>query len=324
MSASGSYDADIDPVNQFMRGTAPNVEFYDRVVATKDEGTRTLVYEERLEKHTGDAYYVPAGNVIRFEQRPHQHNGRLQIADLLFVTPDLEQYGCHLSTTGVEGFNPELYGAIWTQSKYFKKIATLVFDDFPYEEVVDDVYGLKVPHMWFAAHCSKELNMIAYGNDAMPMNSCHENFVQAVNRLPAIHAIDDPAERRRMVQQLSDHNDLNVFQPTQIGPNERGVTRAKNFLSPEVHDGMAIEFYAERDLYVISSNCPYGDQSIPFAEADPNPIYVSVWDTGIAPESDDHLGLVPGDDWEQWIYDRFEDGTLDISPRTPESFGITS
>ena len=316
-----SYNAEIDPVMQFARGCKPNKAFYDRVIATKENGTRTLVYEEVLEKHTGDAYYMKAGQVIRLEQRPHQHNGRLQIADLLFVTPDLEQYSCHLSTTAIEGFNPRLYGALWTQSKYFKKIATLVFDDFPYELVPDPDNNMRVNHMWFAAHCSKELNMIAYGNEVVTMNSCHENFIQAFNRVPAIQAIEDEGERRAKVQQLSDHNDLNVFQPTQIIPDADGVTRAKNFLSPNVHDGMAIEFYAERDCYLIASNCPYGDQSLPFKDADPNPIYISVWDTGITPESDDHLGLVSGDEWEDLIYAKFADGSKDISVRTPESFG---
>jgi hypothetical protein len=49
---------------------------------------------------------------------------------------------------------------------------------------------------------------------------------------------------------------------------------------------------------------------------------ISGWDTGIPPESDDHLGLVPGDEGEDWIYARFADGTLDITPRTPEGRAV--
>ncbi|UCG24906.1 MAG: DUF1989 domain-containing protein [Chloroflexota bacterium] len=319
-----SYNDDIDPVMQFERGIRPNKAFYDRVIATKENETRSLVYEELLEKHTGDAYYVKAGQVVRLEQRPHQHNGRSQIADLLFITPDLEQYSCHLSTTGVEGFCPRIYGALWTQSKYFQKICTLVADEYPYELLEDPDNNMFVNHMFFAAHCSKELNMIAYGNDFVHANSCHENFIQALNRVPAIQAIADEAERRAKVQQLADHNDLNVFQPNQIIPDENGVTRGKMFLSPSIADGVGIEFYAEKDLYLIASNCPYADQNLPFKDADPNPIYISVWDTGIPPETDDHLGLVPGDEWEELVYAKFADGTKDTSVRTPDSYGNAS
>lgn len=315
-----SYNADIDPVEQFARGVRPNKAFYDKVIATKDNGTRKMVYEETLKPHTGDAFYAKAGQVIRIEQRPHQHNGRTQIADILFFTPDLEQWSDHLSTTAVAGFSPTKYGALWTQSKYMEKIVTLIADEYPYELLTDPDNNMKVQHMFFAAHCSKEYNMCAYGNEAVHMNSCHENFIQALNRVPAIAAIEDEEERRKKVQFLADRNDLNIFQPNQIIPDDEGVTRGKMFLSPSVPDGTALEFYCEKDVYLIASNCPYADQNLPFDEADPNPIYIQVYETGIAPETDDHLGMVKGDDWEELVYKKFETGEKEISVRTPESY----
>ena len=93
------------------------------------------------------------------------------------------------------------------------------------------------------------------------------------------------------------------------------------FLSPSIPDETAIEFYCEKDLYLIASNCPYADQNLPFKDADPNPIYIMVYETGIAPETDDHLGIVKGDDWEDLVYSKFADGSKDVSVRTPESFG---
>lgn len=50
------------------------------------------------------------------------------------------------------------------------------------------------------------------------MNSCHENSIQALNRFPAIAAIEDEAERRAKVQFLADRDDLNTFQPNRIIP----------------------------------------------------------------------------------------------------------
>jgi|GEM_PF-2159395 len=322
VSIKSAYNADIDPVEQFARGIKPNKAFYDRIIATKKNGVRSLVYERDLPKHTGDAFYAKAGQVIRIEQRPSLHNCRTQIADILFFTPDLEQWSDHLSTTGVEGFCPRVYGALWTQSKYFEKIVTLVADEYPYELLDDPDNNMMVNHMFFAAHCSKELNMIAYGNDCVEANSCHENFIQALNRVPAIAAIEDESERRAKVQFLADRNDLNILQPNQIIPDENGVTRGKMFLSPPVPDGTGIEFYCEKDLYLIASNCPYADQNLPFKDADPNPIYIQVYETGIQPETNDHLGIVRGSDWEDMIYSKFANGSKDISVRTPESFGM--
>ncbi|MHC5060781.1 MAG: DUF1989 domain-containing protein [Planctomycetota bacterium] len=315
------YDADIDPVEQFARGVKPNKAFYDRVIATKTEKNRKLLYERALEAHTGDAFYAKAGQVIRIEQRPSLHNGRTQISDILFFTPDLKQWSDHLSTTSVEGFCPRVYGALWTQSKYFEKIVTMVADEYPYDMLHDPDNNMIVNHMFFAAHCSLELNMIAYGNDFVKANSCHENFIQALNRVPAIAAIQNEAERRAKVQFLADRNDLNIFQPNQIIPDAKGVTRGKMFLSPQVPDGTGIEFYAEKDLYLIASNCPYADQNLPFKEADPCPLYIMVYETGIKPETRDHLGIIKGEQWEQMVYDKFARGEKDISVRTPESFG---
>lgn len=81
-----------------------------------------------------------------------------------------------------------------------------------------------------------------------------------------------------------------------------------------VPDGTAVEFYAEKDLYTVISNCPYADQALPFPEAEPNPVYISVWDTGIAPYSDNHLGL-PGENfWVETVYDRISRKRRDATP----------
>lgn len=44
--------------------------------------------------------------MIRFKQRPSLHNGRTQILNIVFLTPDSERWSDHLSTTAVGGFNP--------------------------------------------------------------------------------------------------------------------------------------------------------------------------------------------------------------------------
>ena len=295
---TSKYDPEIDPVKTYERKIQPNKDFYDRVIGTKASGTRSLVYEDLCHPHTGDAYFVNAGQVIRMEQRPSLHNGRTQIGDVLFITPDLEQISDHLNTGALEGLNPRLYSGIWTQSGYMEKIATLVADEFPYDRLEHD----NVSHIFFAAHCNAEWITLAHGADAN-VNSCHENFIHGFHRLPAIQAIEDEKERRKKVQLLADRNDINIFQPNWFAQDDKGITRCNLFPSPAVPDGTGIEWFAEKDLYTIISNCPYADQALPFPEAKPNPIYISVWDTGFEPETD-HLSLPPGSEWQETVYRR--------------------
>ena len=297
MAKKSNYDESVDPVKTYEKKAKVNKEFYDRVIETKEKGTRKLVYEDTIEPHTGNAYPVKAGEVIRFEQRPSLHNGRTQILDILMITPDLEQWSDHLNNGPIEGLNVKLYSGVWTQSQFMEKIATCVADEFPYELLDNE----NVCHMFFAAHCCPEWITMVHGEDAN-VNSCQENFIHGFNRLPAIQAIEDERERRQKVQQLADRNDINVFQGNQFKQDENGITRCYLSPTPAVPDGTGIEFYAEKDCYYVVSNCPYADQALPFPEAKPNPVYISVYDTGIKPYSSNHLGIVHG--WEDKIYER--------------------
>ncbi|MFH0262779.1 DUF1989 domain-containing protein [Vibrio barjaei] len=289
------YNEDIDPVKTYERKVSPNVAFYEDVRGTKANGTRQHVYDDVLLPHTGNAFLVKAGQVIRFEQRPSLHNNRTQIIDVHFVTPDLEQYGDHLNTSAVEGLNQRLYSAVWSQSRYMEKIVTLVEDEFPYEKMDEDF-----SHIFFAAHCCPEWLHMCYGEEGN-VNSCQENFIQGFNRVPAIAAIENETLRRQVVQTFADRNDVNMFQPNKFTQDDNGITRCVLAPTPTVDDGVGCEFYAEKDIYVVASNCPYADQALPYPEARPNPVYVSVYDTGIQPETK-HLGEIGG--WEERIYQR--------------------
>lgn len=301
------YNEDTDPVKTYERKTKPNIEFYDRVIATKTNGTRSLVYKDLNRAHTGDAYFVKAGQVIRMEQRPSLHNGRTQIIDVLFVTPDLEQISDHLNTSAFDGLNQKVYSGVWTQSTYIQKIATCVADEFPYDLLEHE----NVSHMFFAAHCNAEWLTMLYGLEGN-VNSCHENFLHGFLRLPAVQAIEDEDKRRAKAQQLADRNDINMFQGNQFIQDDNGITRCKLYPTPAVPDGTGVEYYAEKDMYAVISNCPYADQALPFPQAEPNPVYISVWETGIEPETD-QLGLPPSSAWQKQVFDRI--ATKDTSAK---------
>ncbi|WP_044211132.1 DUF1989 domain-containing protein [Flammeovirga sp. OC4] len=301
-----TYNPDVDPVKSYQDKCKVNYDFYNKVIATKENNERKTIYEDTIEPHTGNAFPLKAGQTIRFEQRPSEHNGRTQILDVQFVTPDLKQWSDHLNNGPIEGLNLKLYSGVWTQSQYMEKIATVVADEFPYE-LLDDK---NTSHMFFAAHCCPEWIEMTHGKEAN-VNSCQENFIHGFNRIPAIQAIKDPEERKRVVQFYADKNDINIFQGNRFGQDENGITRCFLSPTPSVPDGTGVEFYAEKDCYVVVSNCPYADQALPFPEAKPNPVYISVEDTGIKPYSDNHLNINHG--WEDKIYDRIF--SKDVSPK---------
>lgn len=292
-----SYDADVDPVKTFSDAVTPDLDFYERVRETKRNGTRKHVYSDVLERETGNAFLVKAGQTIRIEQRPNAegNNGRTQIMDVMFVTTDLQQYGDHLNSTAMDGFNQRLYSGVWTQSRHFRKIATLVEDEFPYDELPEGF-----THIWLAAHCSPEYIGLAHGLEKVT-DSCHENFLHGFSRIPAIAAIKDEKLKREVIQFFADRNDWNIFQGNQFMLDEQNITRARMCPTPPVKDGTAIEWYAEQDMYVVISNCPYGDQHTCYTKIKNNDVYIDVFDTGIAPYAPAVTDRIQG--WEDpaWV-----------------------
>ncbi|MGR5500521.1 DUF1989 domain-containing protein [Vibrio sp. DNB22_10_4] len=297
------YNEDADPAKTYERMAAPDLNFYDAVRATKENGTRTHVYDDLLEAHTGNAFFVKAGQVIRFENNPSRHNGRTQIIDVQMITPDLTQWADHLNTTALEGLNLRKNSGVWSQRHKMEKMATLVYDNFPYEKLEEGF-----THIFYAAHCNADWLTMLYGEEGN-VNSCNENFLHGFLRVPAIAAIEDEQERRETAIFHANRNDVNIFQPNRFTQMDGDITRCVLAPAPAVEDGTAVEFYAEKDQYFVVSNCPYADQQLPFPEARPNPVYVSVFDTGIKPN---HPGM-NNQGWEKQVWDRIM--TKDVSPK---------
>ncbi|MGR5095486.1 DUF1989 domain-containing protein [Vibrio maritimus] len=295
-----SYDANVDPVKTYSDSLSADLDFYQRVRDTKRNGTRKHVYSDVLKRETGNSFLVKAGQVIRIEQRPSAdgNNGRTQIMDVLMVTTDLEQYSDHLNSTAIEGFNQRLYSGIWSQSRHFRKMATLVEDEFPYEQLQEGF-----THIWLAAHCSPEYIGLAHGLEKVT-NSCHENFLHAFSRIPAIANIEDEKIRKEVTQFFADRNDWNIFQGNQFMLDEQNITRARMCPTPPVEDGTAIEWYAEQDMYVVISNCPYGDQHTCYTEIHNNDVFIEVFDTGIKPYAPALTDKIQG--WETAAWERVE------------------
>ena len=89
---------------------ALNKEFYDNIIAQK--ATRKPVYKEFLQPHTGDAFLVKAGQVIRAEQV----GVMAQILDWFMISPDLTEYLNYGHSAPLEGPYLSTYTRCWSNS----------------------------------------------------------------------------------------------------------------------------------------------------------------------------------------------------------------
>ncbi|GLP96224.1 DUF1989 domain-containing protein [Paraferrimonas sedimenticola] len=284
-----------------------NVEVVDKVCASSKDWK--FVYEQTLEPHTGDAYLVKKGQVIRME---HLHD-RAQVVDWHFITPDLKERSSMGNSVCWDGFYLKKYYQVMSNAGEMKPLVTMVRDDTT-DEFGPEGYG---NHIWIY-HCSPEWQNMFYPDAGPEINSCHMNFVQGFHRVPAIAAIEDEQERKDFVNVLASDHNFQTFQIMDIyyKPEEK-QSKIMLGVCGDVKKGDALEFYANEDVYVVVSSCPYGDFTSPvFGDKAklPDPLKFTVWDTGIQPPE--------APEWKDWsgaFYDMVESGHKDISPRTEES-----
>ena len=288
-----------------------NVALVDNVVAEK--ANRTLVYENVMQPNTGDAFLVKAGQVIRLEQR----DTVVQVNDWILISPDLSEWSLLGNCAGLQGFNISKYYHVMSNTRSMKPMALMVADEAP-DDFAPEGWNR---HFWFY-HCSPEWNENWYPGIPEGDNSCHVDFVHGINRIPAIHAIEDEQERKDKVNMLACMHGFQTFQllgwNTAVDGHNTTVSLAP---SPDIHVGTGVEFYACMDLYAVITMCPHGNIGGPGSgprwdnekkkHADLRPVHISVWETGIKPNDPPTWR-----DWEGYFYDQVAKGEKDISPRT--------
>src|SRR5262249_32363868 len=130
-------------------------------------------------------------------------------------------------------------------------------------------------HHPVGTHCSPEVVEMRFG--VVEGSSCRENLLQAIE------------ERGLKEEDLND----SVYVHRKVRIEERN---GKMFCAPS--DGKAgdyVEFYAEMDLLVGVSVCPFGDgcaNPTVKSENSVRPLRIEIYDTGIAPKA------FPG--WTDW------------------------
>ena len=284
-------------------------EFYDKVIAGKDN--RKLVYRESLAGHTGDAFLVKAGQVIRAEQTEDY----AQILDWFMISPDLNEYLNYGHSAPLEGPYLKLYTRCWSNSGYLHPMATMVADEVP------DYFAPEgwSNHFWMF-HCNPEWNQGAAPDwHVGEGSSCHTNFMHGLARIPAIHAMEQ-WRQREVIEHFANMCNFMTFQVFKTGWDEEAQDVVMDLRpGPNIPKGTAVEFYAEQDIYCVISSCPWGDMQTDLADSQPRPVDITVWDTGIAPK--------PRPQWREWksdFYNQIATGKRASTPRTEDSYNYVN
>ncbi|MBV7338822.1 DUF1989 domain-containing protein [Chloroflexi bacterium TSY] len=282
-----------------------NQAHYDSIIAAKD--SRKIVYEEILQPYTGDAFFVKAGQILRLEQRHEQ----TQIADWWWVSPDLKTTQSQHNSQSFSGMYLTKYHRIWSHTDGMRPMATMVADEAPADFKPHPRFG---SHFWMS-HCQPVWHQAGLPNLPESHPACHVNCMQGMLRIPAVQAIEDEQERRDMVERLADLGNYQTYQLLRFFYTEDDALKFDMAASKSVPYGNGVEFYAEMDVYAVISSCPWANQGGVVGTVESVPLYISVWDTGIAP--------LPAAEWKDWktpFYEQVASGERDTSVRTPDSY----
>lgn len=229
--------------------------FYDRVRAAKP--TFRLVEKLVIPPYNGRGFRVQKGQTFRVinEVGP-------QIADVAFWNAQnpRETFG-GTRTWLVEGWIIRVYTRLWSELPWFRPMMTCV------EDTVQSPPDVDYHHHFLGNHCSPESNEMKFG--VAGLNGCRVNLLQAIEPLGLTE--DDLREN------------INVHEKNRADP----VTGLRSIWQGDGKPGDYIEFYAEMDLLVGVSVCPWGDGSKTPIMRGPDvvfPLAIEVYETGIEPK----------------------------------------
>ena len=249
--------------------TGFDMEWYDKLREGKSSWTKDSEY--RAYQNRGIPVHVKAGQVVKFLQ-PEGPN----ILDVWFFGADIkdtagEQYD-PIFTAGLEGFICRKNSRLWSNLPYFRPMATYIDDNID-PSLMPDKHHWPV---WHGGHCSPELNEMGF--DIHNHASCHTNCIEAL--------VTAGMDFEKADSFAATHN-MCVFQPMAVSdqPMPGGHVSPTWHSSPSnLKPGTWVEFYAEIDLLLAVSHCPYGNQSKPPHEVDHYPIDIEVWNTNVTPQ----------------------------------------
>jgi uncharacterized protein YcgI (DUF1989 family) len=232
--------------------------FYEKVQLAKLHYTR--VEKLVIPPYSGRGFIVKKGQTFRVIQETGP-----QIADVAFWNAHnrKERFNT-MQTWQVEGWVVLPFTRLWSDLPWFRPMMTCV------DDTVDKGRGHEYHHHFIGTHCSPERVEMRSGLPGL--NGCRLNLLQGIE--PFGLTEDD----------LRDN--INVHEKDRLDPK----TGRRSIGPSDGNPGDYIEFYAEMDLLVSVSTCPFADGSSTsnptrYRERLVRPLGIEVYETGIEPKA---------------------------------------
>lgn len=258
MSAAGLLDLTVKHPRY-----ALDPSFYDMIRAARPH--HRLVEGFVIPPYSGRGTRVRRGQTLRVIQETGP-----QIGDVAFWNAEnpREYFGA-MRTWLVEGWIIRVYTRLWSELPWFRPMMTCI------EDTVKTEPESEFHHHFMGVHCSPEAAEMRFGTPGL--NACLVNLLQAIEPFG--------------LTEKDLRENINVHEKNRSDP-ETGKRRITH------GDGKAgdyIEFFAEMDLIVGVSVCPFGDgtgnPTLRTKDA-VRPLRVEVYDTGVEPK--------PFPRWTNW------------------------
>ena len=232
-------------------------DFYADLVA----GSASWSQEERTIVPAGTGYgcRVKAGQVVKLLMLEGA-----QIIDLdVFSATDPDEH-LHVPTQlRLEGGRVGQMSRLWGTPPASRPLATVVADHIDRSATP----GMLRDHKSYGAHCNPHQWLVFAG---FAPRTCYDNLADGCRMVGLV-----PRDI---------HDNVNLYMKAALEP---GTGRHLNMTS-DARAGDYIQFYAETDLFVVMSLCPYGDGSVVPQDwaTTPVPTYpvaLEIADTGVPP-----------------------------------------
>jgi uncharacterized protein len=225
--------------------------FYDKLWAAKQRFQ--LIDGFVIPPYTGRGFRVKKGYVFKVVEETGP-----QIADVaLWNAQNTKECNSSSHTLELEGWALRKYSRLWSAPPWLRPMATIV------EDTVISNQPDQIQYHYVLTHCNPEWREMRTGKAGL--NSCHSNLLQAI--LPfGLNEMD--IEDNFLVHQKTywDAEAGNKY-------NMRGDEKPGDYVA----------FYAEMDLLVAVSPCPYGDgySDGTQGENEARPLRIEIFDSGM-------------------------------------------
>lgn len=236
---------------------AVDIAFYDRIRSTKPQ--HRLVRRFSISPFSGKGFIVKKGQTFRIIE---SHGPQIATLALWNEANPREAFSA-MYTWLAESIYLTVNMRLWSQMPWFVPMATCVEDT-----VVNPVENRHDHHHWLGTHCHSKLIEMRTGSPCA--NSCHNNLLQALSPFG--------------IREADIGDSIGVFQKFRLDLKDG---KKLHVLPTDAKVGDYVAFYAELDLIVGVSVCPYGD-GLDYHGANDGlvrSLEIEVHDTGIEPKA---------------------------------------